>query len=121
MRKFRDELIRLLPGYKWTVHKPSVFFEKTPELISDLTAEGTISKGFNRLSTIEIRRIEKNTGVEYTARSAGSGTRSRWLGEQKRDTLAQAIRSLQEYHEMWAREHAAHAGYIQGSRKKKVT
>lgn len=118
MNKFRDELKKLLPGYKWTVHKPNAFFESTPEIVSDLTAEGIISSGMNRMSTIEVRRIEGKSGTEYTARSAGYGKRSRWLGEEKGATLAQSVRALQSYHEIWEREHSAHAGYIKNARGK---
>ena len=60
---FRKELVKIMPGYDWTVHrtKTSGYLEAT----------GTRSSGFNRLSTLSVSRREQDGKAKYTAKSAG--------------------------------------------------
>lgn len=55
--EFRKELLKIMPGYSWTVHKTS-----NPER---LTATGIQSSGFNRLSTLQVTRTDKGGGPWY--------------------------------------------------------
>ncbi len=80
----RASLKNLLPGYKWTVHKPSV----------DLTATGIQSSGFNRCSTLEV--VARAGTPWFEARIAGFGKRAKWLHVGCGCTLAKAIRGLQD-------------------------
>jgi hypothetical protein len=85
--EFRKELLKIMPGYSWTVHKTS-----SPER---LTATGTQSSGFNRLSTLQVTRTEKGASPWYSVRSAAHGTKSPWAAEVGNVTLARALRDLQ--------------------------
>ncbi len=46
---FRKELLAIMPGYKWTVHK-TISGQK-------LEATGIQTSGFNRLSTLSVTRV----------------------------------------------------------------
>lgn len=96
--EFRAELKKVMPGYKWTVHKK----------ISDsfLEATGIQSSGSNRISTLSVTKIEKEGFVEYTVKSAGCGCNADWLGECTRATLRQALRALQDYYSNRAQEYS---------------
>lgn len=101
-----------MPGYAWTVHKP---------LFKDMTyleATGIQSSGFNRLSTLKVKRWEKpHNTAEYEVMYAGSGTKTPWLSSSKNSTLAQALRRLQEYFEAMARTYTCAAKGLQNARK----
>ena len=71
-REFRGALKKAMPGYSWTVHRAS----KSAVV---LTATGTQSSVFNRLSTLEVKRFESDGRVTYEARSAGYGLHAKWL------------------------------------------
>ena len=102
-----------MPGYKWVVHRPSKFTN------SYLSAMGTQSSGFNRLSTLQIIQREKGEGtIEYEAKSSGFGLKSPWLSEYTGKTLAQALRGLQNHYERMAREYSNHADAIEYARKR---
>lgn len=107
---FRKELVKTMPGYKWTVHKgfgPDVF-----------DATGIKSSGFNRLSTLSVvRRPCKWGGVEYEVKSAGFGTRARWLHTNVDGTLVRALRGLQEHYEATANAYHIAAAHLQSARK----
>lgn len=89
--EFRKELLKIMPGYSWTVHNTS-----NPER---LTATGTQSSGFNRLSTLQVTRTDKGGGPWYAARSAPHGTKSPWAAEIGNVTLARALRDLQTHYQ----------------------
>ena len=112
--KFRKELIKIMPGYKWTIHRS---FSKNSNYIS---ATGIQSAGYNRLSTLEVTRRErpKPNGVEYEVKSSGFGTNSLWLSECTDGTLARALRGLQDHYETMASNYSAHAGALEYARKK---
>lgn len=96
--EFRKELAKIMPGYKWTVHKSSC-----PDKY--LSATGTQSSGSNRLSTLHVERREAYAGSghpRYEAKSAGYGTKSPWMHTASGRTLAQALRSLQDHYEKQA-------------------
>lgn len=107
---FRAELAKVMPGYSWTVHKTS-----TPQ---HLTATGIQSSGFNRLSTLQVERIEgEGWGVSYRAKSAPHGTKSPWASESRDRTLARALRSLQQHYEAQAGHYHSLAARLQEGRK----
>ena len=111
--EFRKELVKIMPGYKWTVHKAD-----EPDKYIDAT--GIQTAGFNRLSTLHVARREnigRIMGVEYEVKSSGFGLRSPWLSTQTGRTLAQALRSLQSHYENMASTYGSHASYLQSARK----
>lgn len=52
-KEFRAELEKIMPGYMWTVHRPSKHLRFPPYV---LVATGIQSSGSNRLSTLEVTR-----------------------------------------------------------------
>lgn len=109
---FRDELVKIMPGYSWTVHRHSKDAVR-------ITATGIQSSGFNRLSTLQVIRTEKDGRISYTAKSAGYGTRARWLHENSDTTLARTLRGLQQHYEMVANTYRSHAARLEDGRKAK--
>lgn len=111
---FRAELRKIMPGYKWSVHKS----RRVDYPLEFVVATGIQSSGKNRLSTLEVRRSLKGDEILYEVRSAGFGTRAPWLTDlMKGNTLAQALRSLQNYYEWSAQKWAAAAGRLREGRK----
>ena len=103
--QFRTELKKIMPGYKWTLHKQH--FKD-----SDLVATGTQSSGSNRTSTLEVTH-----GVGgYTARSAGFGAKTPWQGRAHGLTLAQALRNLQTHYERKEQSYRALAAALKDAR-----
>lgn len=118
-KAFRAELVKIMPGYSWTVHKDLTgkwMREKFPDTPEVLTDTGIQSSGSNRLSTLEVSRREDKGNVTYTAKSSGYGTRARWLHEHKDGTLARALRGLQDHYEATASTYASHAGALKHAR-----
>ena len=113
-KEFRAELIKIMPGYKWTVHKG---YGDT-----HLKATGIQSAGFNRISTLSVNRREQKGHVlypiEYEVKSSGYGLRAPWLSTYKDGTLARALRGLQEHYEYAAQNYRAHAIALQDGRNK---
>lgn len=109
-KDFRKELDKVMPGYKWTIHKSS-----TPEFMA---ATGTISSGFNRLSTLRVERQETGRIIIYEAKSSGYGVKAKWLHTAYGATLAQALRELQSHYEYMAATYSRHARDLQNARKK---
>lgn len=94
--EFRKELMKIMPGYNWVVHNTSS--------TDFLAATGIQSSGFNRLSTLAVKRTAPATGgVTYQVKSAGSGTKSPWVYVNEDGTLARALRGLQDHYENNAR------------------
>lgn len=117
--EFRAELVKIMPGYAWTVHRDPAWLRKAvpaPEGLSVHTATGTQSSGSNRLSTLEVTRREENGCVTYSAKSSGYGRRARWLHEHKDGTLARALRGLQDHYKQMASTYYSHAGALQVGR-----
>ena len=108
--EFRAELVKIMPGYSWTVHKG-----KDSDVV--FIATGIQSSGSNRLSTLRVERREDDRGISYQAKSAGYGTRAPWLHTASDATLARALRSLQEHYERIARQYNVHAIDLQTGRK----
>lgn len=106
---FRAELTKIMPGYNWTVHRAT-------KGADHITATGIQSSGSNRLSTLEVKRIELNGKVTYVARSAGHGTRARWMYESADGTLARALRGLQQHYEDMANTYRSLAARLQTGR-----
>lgn len=110
---FRKELMKIMPGYEWTVHRKGVYAEP-----NYLSATGIQSAGFNRLSTLHVARIEKEEDkVEYVVKSSGFGKRACYLSEHTDGTLARALRGLQDYYEAMASNYSSHAGSLRIGRK----
>lgn len=108
--EFRAALVKLMPGYSWTVHK-------TPKGFTYLSATGIQSSGFNRLSTLSVIRREKNGEVSFEAKSAGYGKRAKWLHTHTDDTLARALRGLQDHYEGVSNTYRSHAASLAKGRK----
>lgn len=108
--EFRAKLTKLMPGYDWTVHKAGKEDTK-------LTATGTQSSGFNRLSTLEVTWAARENGDWFTARSAGFGRRAPWLLDSADVTLARCLRGLQDRYTATANTYAAHARALQKGRE----
>ena len=112
--EFRKELIKIMPGYTWTVHRSNIY----TKTYNTMTATGIQSAGFNRLSTARIVRWEKNGEIRYEVKSAGFGKSAPWLAEYIDRTLARALRGLQDHYEAVARSYGSHAFALKGARKK---
>lgn len=111
-KEFRAELVKIMPGYDWTVHQSRLDWR--------LEVTGIQSSGFNRLSTLSVVRVEREGQKPvYEAKSAGYGRRARWLHTHKDGTLARALRGLQDYYEAVASTHYSHAGALKHGRKAK--
>ena len=95
--EFRRELIKIMPGYAWTVHKSS-------NPAGHQSATGTQSSGFNRLSTLKVTRRVRDGSVDYETKSAGNGTKARWAHISHSGTLARSLRGLQSHYEREAAE-----------------
>lgn len=108
-KAFREELLKAMPGYTWTVRKTT----------SDthLEATGIQSSGFNRLSTLVVTRTECDGGAQYEAKSAGSGTRSPFLHVCSDGTLLRALRGLQEHYQREAGIYQSAAWRLKEGRK----
>lgn len=99
-KDFRAELVKIMPGYDWTVQRPVSAV--------GLRATGKQSSGFNRTSTLVVERFEVGASVEYRVKSAGFGAKARWLGYHTDTTLARALRGLQQqYQSVWAEDGAS--------------
>ena len=110
--EFRKELVKIMPGYRWTVHRSS------PWAKTHFCATGIQSAGFNRLSTLQVDRWIKNDEiVEYEVKSAGFGKRAPWLSRYKDGTLARALRGLQDHYKAMANNYSNHASALKFARK----
>lgn len=109
---FRKELVKIMPGYNWVVHKTRA--------AGYMSATGTQSRGFNRMSTLNVERREQNGMVRYTAKSAGFGRRARWLYANEDGTLARALRGLQDHYEATANTYRSHAEDLKAGRLQHV-
>lgn len=107
--EFRKELVKLMPGYVWTIHQTKAD--------GYLSATGTQSSGFNRLSTLSVSRREREGKIVYEAKSAGYGLRAKWLHTNVDGTLARALRGLQNHYEAMANSYRAHAEYLKEGRR----
>lgn len=108
---FRSELAKVMPGYRWTVHRAG----KDPVR---LVATGIQSSGFNRLSTLRVERSIERDRAWYTVKSAGFGTKAIFGVEIGDATLARALRSLQEHYLRQSNSYRALAGHLQAGRAK---
>lgn len=106
--EFRAELVKIMPGYSWTVHK--AFSGER------LEATGSQSSGSNRLSTLSVIRFDRNGEISYEAKSAGYGLRARYLHAHTDGTLARALRGLQEHYERTAATYSTHANDLKHGR-----
>lgn len=111
---FRAELVKIMPGYEWTVHRP------IRNIGAYLEATGIKSSGFNRLSTLSVTRRERDGLVVYEAKSAGFGTRAPWLHANADSTLARALRGLQNHYEQRAATYRGHASALASARVSSV-
>lgn len=114
---FRAELVKIMPGYSWTVHKQPKRYEVEGLAPQPLIATGIQSSGSNRLSTLEVTRCERDGRVTYTAKSSGYGVWAHWLHENTDKTLARALRGLQRHYEHTADTYRSHAVMLQSGRQ----
>jgi hypothetical protein len=117
---FREELEKIMPGYKWTVKNPSRF--DTPEEKNlYMEATGIQSAGFNRLSTLWVCRREKGSVILYEATIYGYGLRSSAIASCKDEpTLARCLRGLQSICQSAKCKYGGAESYLEDARKKKV-
>jgi hypothetical protein len=108
-KKFREELRKIMPGYKWVVHRR--LYKNDP-----LKATGIQSRGYNRTATLQVVRRDRDGRITYEVKSAGFGARSPWLGTNTDRTLTRALRGLQSQHEHMAREYGNQASCMQYAR-----
>jgi len=101
-----------MPGYKWTVHR---YKGVTAPQNLYMKATGAISKGKNRISTIDATYGPGG----YRVKSMGFGKNAGWLSERSGVTLAMAFRDLQDHYEDMARMYQRHASDLQNGRAKK--
>ena len=94
----RKELLKVMPGYSWTIHKSHI-----PETY--LSATGTQSSGFNRLSTLSVERRDRDGMVTYEVKSAGFGKKAPWVFVNSSSTLAKALRALQDHYQALAQKY----------------
>lgn len=99
--EFRKELIKIMPGYDWTVHRTKD--------AGYLEASGIQSSGFNRLSTLSVVRREQDGKARYEVKSSGFGLSARWLHGNEDGTLARALRGLQDHYEATSNTYRVHA------------
>lgn len=103
---FRAELVKVMPGYDWTVHR------QFSAALDQMEATGTRSSGMNRLSTLHVTRTEYS-GVKYWVKSAGFGRRAPWLHTNADVTIKSALRGLQRHYETQAGLYRGHAEALQ--------
>lgn len=106
--EFRKELVKIMPGYEWTVHQTKA--------AGYLEATGTQSSGFNRLSTLSVSRREQDGEIRYEAKSAGFGLRAKWLHTASDGSLARALRGLQTHYEAKSNTYRSHAEDLKAGR-----
>jgi hypothetical protein len=107
-KDFRAELVKIMPGYSWTVHQSSN--------AAFLKATGIQSSGSNRLSTLSVVRSERDGKVTYVSKSAGYGTRAKWLHTNIDGTLARSLRGLQDHYQAIANTYRSHAKALENAR-----
>lgn len=120
--EFRAELMKIMPGFNWTVARPYRLYKEpdTAPGFALMKATGIQSAGFNRMATLGVERRDENGKVEYEVSIADYGTRGPWVETYKRETLARALRSLQERCESMRGVYAACVNAMQGGRAKKA-
>ncbi|WP_084798519.1 hypothetical protein [Pleomorphomonas koreensis] len=106
---FRTELLKVMPGYAWIVHRQASDFK--------MVATGTQSSGFNRLSTLEVTRSTKRGLITYEVKSSGPGLRAPWLGCVTDSTLAKALRVLQQFYRAEAARFSRHHEALERGRE----
>lgn len=111
--EFRAELVKIMPGYNWTVNARRCAG-------NFLVATGIQSSGSNRLSTLRVERRDNYASSgkpRYEVKSAGYGRRAPWLHTAQDVTLARALRALQDHYERTASTYYQHAGALKVGRK----
>jgi len=112
--EFRKELVKIMPGYKWTVKNTPKYMEAE----TYLCAVGIQASGFNRTSTLQVEWRYQGGSPAYEVKSSGFGRRSSWLSSAENTTLARALRDLQEHYQRRAATYSAHASDLQLGRQK---
>ena len=110
--QFRKELKKIMPGYKWTIHR---LYGN-----SKLTATGIQTSGLNRLSTLEVAVFKTAKGeIGYKSKSSCTRKNAAWLSEQEGQTLVQSLRNLQNHYKCVGGNYLRHAADLQGARTNK--
>jgi len=119
-KAFRAELVKIMPGYDWTVHRPRKSYNGLPSTTKELEATGTMTGGKNRLSTLSVIREEKEGQKPYyKVKSSGYGRHAPWLAMNGDSTLAHALRGLQDHYEYMASKYRGHAAALEYARQPK--
>jgi hypothetical protein len=104
---FREELKKVMPGYTWTIKENYGIRIVDDGKTHLLKAVGTISSGFNRISTLYVERREKDGMKQYSAKSAGNGLNAGCLTDWFHHTsLRGVLRHLQEHYQWVACKYA---------------
>lgn len=112
-KALREELVKIMPGYDWTVHKT--------RSTTHLEATGTQSSGFNRMSTLSVTKIERDGDIAFfEVKSAGFGLRALFGPVMVGRTLARALRQLQDYYTAKEATYRSLAASLQEGRAQKV-
>lgn len=101
--QFRKDLQRTMPGFKWTVHKPSslLIWDEAAKLHANATlaevdalhmdATGTKSAGMNRIATLDAT-YRASDGYPFNVAVFGHGCRAPKIMDGSGKTLPQAFR-----------------------------
>lgn len=106
--EFRKELVKIMPGYHWIVGRTKID--------GYMSAIGTKSSGFNRLSTLSVSRREHNGEIRYETKSAGFGRHAQWLHTTEDRTIARALRRLQNHYDTMSNTYRVHAEHLKSGR-----
>jgi hypothetical protein len=116
-KEFKKELKNIMPGYKWTIHRPGPYLKGFGS--EYIGATGIQTAGYNRMSTLQVIKYKTDGGLKYEVKSSGFGKNDPWLSENTDTTLARALRGLQDHYERTASNYRYHALAIENGRKKK--
>jgi hypothetical protein len=101
-QKLRQDVSTLLPKYKWTLRKG----------LGKITAEGIMSSGFNRISTMQVIYVE---GASYEVKTRGYGLQSTWERTVvNAKTLRGAVSTLRRDYGEQARTATCMLNYLNG-------
>jgi len=108
---FREELQKIMPGFKWTIKKHGYTDDDRY-----MEAFARLSQGFNRMCTIKATRTTGNAGTYYEVTIWGHGTHGERLASMNGLSLAQAFRRVQDVCLNYSGTYAAAASYLKSGR-----
>lgn len=117
-KDFRKELQKIMPGYKWTIHRPTNYLKGF--VVEYIGATGIQTAGYNRMSTLQVIKRETDGGIQYEVKSSGFGKNAPWLSTNTDTTLASALMGLQDHYERTAANYSSHAYALKKGREKQA-